>query len=109
MADDAGRVAAMWLRELIQARLDLEERARPGWRALTYHHPNAGYVAGVFPREGHAELVIEHGAFLDGFADLWDAVGGQVGKILVTAVPDARSDAILDAILAEIALRAGNR
>jgi hypothetical protein len=106
MADDAGRAAALWLRELIHSHLDLEERVRVGWKALTYHHPDAGYVAGIFPRTGHAELVIEHGASLDGFAELFDAVGHQVGKILVSAVPDDRANSLVDLILAEIALRA---
>ena len=101
-----GERAARWLRELITASgIELDERPRAGWKALAYHHPDAGYVGGIFPRPGRAELVIEHGASLEGFDDVFDEVGGQIAKVLVSAVPDARSEAIVDALLAEIALR----
>ena len=105
---DAGAErAARWLRDLVRSSgLDLDERPRPRWGSLNYHHPAAGYVCGVFPRDGHAILVIEHGAALEGFDDVFDERGGQIAKILVESVPDPRAARIVDAVIAEVALRA---
>ena len=42
---------ARTLREaLLEAVPDADERVRTGWHALTYHHPDAGYLCGIFPR-----------------------------------------------------------
>jgi hypothetical protein len=105
-ADAGGRAAAEWLRKLVTGLgVDLVEKPQAGWQALTYHHPEAGYVVGIFPRAGHAQLVIEHGASMEEFAALFDSVGKQVGTVVVTSVPDARGDRIEDVILAAIAMR----
>lgn len=104
--DVEGRVAATWLRRLVTGLgVGLLETPRAGWQALTYHHPEAGYVVGIFPRRGHAQLVIEHGASMEAFADLFDRVGKQVGTIVVTTVPDERADRIQDVVLATISSR----
>lgn len=103
-----GDRAARWLRRVIdESGLDLEERLRPGWACLAFHHPDAGYVVGIFPRDGHAQLVVEHGAALDGFDDLFDEVGGQIAKVIVRAVPDPRRERIVDSIVAAISARVG--
>jgi hypothetical protein len=103
-----GDRAARWLRGVIDdAGLHLDERPRPGWVCLTYHHPDAGYVVGIFPRDGHAQLVVEHGAALDGFDDLFDEVGGQIAKVIVRDVPDPRRERIVDAVVAAISARSG--
>ncbi len=106
-ADRLGREAAEWLCALIRERLELDEKPQPGWRAVTFHHPEAGYVVGVFPRTGHAQLIVEHGAALDGFDDLFDEVGAQIAKVIVISVPDPRGPDIIDAVLASIATRCG--
>jgi hypothetical protein len=99
-----GERAGRWLRNVLEASgLGLHERPRAGWISLTYHHPDAGYVVGVFPRDGRAELVVEHGARLDGFDDLFDEVGGQIAKVIVRRVPDPRRERIVDAVIAAIA------
>jgi hypothetical protein len=107
MADRQGAEAAGWLRDLIRAiDVPFEERTRSGWQALTFHHPDAGYVVGIFPRTGCAELIVEHGADLDAFADVFDGDGGsQIRKVIVCTVPDPRSERIVDVILAAIASR----
>ena len=43
---------------------DAHERAYPGWRAIGYRHPRAGYFAGIFPEEGAVRLAFEWGALL---------------------------------------------
>jgi hypothetical protein len=105
-----GERAARWLRDVVRtAGLALDERPRAGWVSLTYHHTDAGYVVGVFPRQGHAQLVVERGAALDGFADVFDEIGGQVAKVVVRQVPDARRERIVDAIAAAISARVDPR
>lgn len=105
--DAASERAARWLRDLLLgAGLGLTEGARPRWGSVNFRHPVAGYVAGIFPKDGHALLVIEHGAFLDGFDDVFDGGGKQIRTIEVRDAPDPRADRIVDAVLAEIALRA---
>ncbi len=106
-ADSVGIAAAEWLCELVRGRLELAERPQAGWQALTFHHREAGYVVGVFPRKGHAQLIVEHGAALDGFDELFDELGAQIAKVIVTSVPDPRGPAIIDAVLASIATRCG--
>lgn len=104
--DAAAERAARWLRDLVRSSgLDLDERPRARWGSLNYHHPAAGYVCGVFPRDGHAIVVIERGAALDGFDDVFDERGGQIAKIVVESVSDPRATRIVDAVIAEVALR----
>jgi hypothetical protein len=105
--DAAAERAAWWLRDLVcSSGLDLDERPRARWGSLNSHHPAAGDVCGVFPRDGHAIMVIEHGAAVDGFDDVFDERGGQIAKIVMESVPDARAARIVDAVIAEVALRA---
>lgn len=102
--EPTGGSCARWLRDLItDAEPGLEERVRPGWVALTYHHPQAGYVVGVFPRPGHAQLVIEHGAAMTGFDDVFDGGGRQIRKVVVASVPDPRQERLKDLVAASIA------
>lgn len=41
------------------------ERALPGWKAIAFHDPHAGYVCGLFPNPREVRLYLEHGARLD--------------------------------------------
>ena len=105
--DADGAKAARRLRQVVRGiGVDLDERPRPGWQSLTSHHPQAGYVVGIFPRHGHAQLVVEHGAALDGFDDLFDRFGKQMAAVIVRDVPDPRGDRIVDVVLAAVAARA---
>ena len=52
-------------RRLIESTIpDLTPKANPGWRAITYRHPDAGYVVGLFPFADRVEVVFERGAAL---------------------------------------------
>jgi hypothetical protein len=56
------RELAARLRGLIlEAVPEAEEAARPGWHAITYRHPEAGYFAGIFPEADRVVIVFEHG------------------------------------------------
>ena len=104
--DASSERAARWVRDLmIGGPFDFEERPRSGWQSVSFHHPEAGYVAGLFPRDKDALLVIEHGAALDGFDDVFDGGGKQVRNITVRDVPDPRAERIIDVLLAAIAFR----
>ncbi len=41
------------------------EHAYPGWKAIGYRDPQAGYFAGIFPQPDHVRLLFEHGAALE--------------------------------------------
>ncbi|HEV8364877.1 MAG TPA: DUF1801 domain-containing protein [Gemmatimonadaceae bacterium] len=41
------------------------EHAYPGWKAIGYRDPHAGYFAGIFPQLDHVRLLFEHGAALE--------------------------------------------
>jgi hypothetical protein len=56
---------ALWLRSvLLAAESDLEQRVHRGWQGVGFHHPDAGYVCGIFPRREGLQLLFEHGASL---------------------------------------------
>ncbi len=43
---------ALWARALVlEAEPALTERMQRGWGGVGFHHPDAGYVCGLFPRE----------------------------------------------------------
>ena len=53
------------LRTMIQETLpEATQRAYPGWQAVGFRHPAAGYLCGIFPFEDRVQLVFEHGAQL---------------------------------------------
>lgn len=53
------------LQSLIEGTIpELTSKENPGWHAITYRHPDAGYVAGVFPFDDRVDLVFERGAEL---------------------------------------------
>ena len=60
MVEIAGRLRRL-VRETVP---DAEERAYTGWHALGYRTREAGYFAGIFPRDDHCDLLFEHGASL---------------------------------------------
>ena len=50
---------------LVEATIpELTSKANPGWHAITYRHPDAGYVVGVFPFDDRVDLIFERGAEL---------------------------------------------
>jgi hypothetical protein len=70
---------ALWVRSvLLQAEPDLEQRVYPGWQAVGFHDPEAGYVCGLFPRSPALLLSFEHGARLEDPEHLLEGTGKQV-------------------------------
>ena len=58
------KLAAEARRIIEHAVPELTSKANPGWRAITYHHPDAGYVLGLFPFADRVDLAFERGATL---------------------------------------------
>ena len=59
---------------VLAAHPDLRERVNTGWHGIGFHHPRAGYVVGLFPRDGGVNVGFEHGA------DLPDPHGRLLGE-----------------------------
>jgi hypothetical protein len=77
LAGEAPTVAALVhrLRAVVrEAHPDLRERVNHGWHGLAFHHPRAGYVCALFPRDGGVNVGFEHGA------DLPDPHGRLLGE-----------------------------
>ena len=56
---------AAWTRQaVIRADPDLTERIYPGWQGIGFRHPEAGFVAAIYPRSEYVVLLLEHGAAL---------------------------------------------
>jgi hypothetical protein len=36
----------------------------PGWHGLGFHHPDVGYIVGVFPRRASVRVLFEYGHLL---------------------------------------------
>jgi hypothetical protein len=78
------REIAEVLRGLVRQTVpEAEERAYPGWHALGYRHPEAGYFAGIFPREEHVDLLFEYGVGLPDPDGLLQGDGSQTRYIRI--------------------------
>ncbi|GAA3226519.1 DUF1801 domain-containing protein [Dactylosporangium siamense] len=49
---------------ILDTRPELTERIYQGWHGLGFHHPERGYVAGIFPGADSVSVGFEHGADL---------------------------------------------
>lgn len=94
------------LRALVRQTLpEAEERVYPGWKAIGYRHPTAGYVGGLFPMADHVKVAFERGARLsDPFKllEMPKTSGKTVRYVSVYAV-DTLPEAALVALLLEAA------
>lgn len=97
------------LRRLVREHMpEATERVHPGWRGIGYHHPDAGYVCGVFPRDDHARLLFEHGRELADPDGLLGDGGSQTRWMVIAGAaaltPPVR-DGIGELIAEAVALR----
>jgi hypothetical protein len=77
LAAESPAVAALVKRlhaVVLDAHPDLRGRVNPGWHGVGFHHPRAGYVVGLFPRDGGVNVGFEYGA------DLPDPHGRLLGE-----------------------------
>jgi hypothetical protein len=96
---EAARLA-VWAREaLLDAEPDLEMRILRGWGAVAFHHPDAGYVAGLFPRGADLTMVVERGASLDDPDGVLTGAGTRTRNLPIRRA-DARTEAVVRDVLA---------
>jgi hypothetical protein len=94
------------LRTMVRGAIpDAEERAYPGWHAIGYRDPDAGYVAGIFPAAGSVALLFEHGHALPDPDGLLEAGGSRTQVRTITlrpgeAIPEAGVRRLLEAAVA---------
>ncbi|WP_119731420.1 DUF1801 domain-containing protein [Thermomonospora amylolytica] len=70
-------------------------RARPGWHGFGYHHPQAGHLCGVFPRERTVSLFFEHGAHLPDPASILTGSGSRGRSVVVERAGQLPADQII--------------
>ena len=102
------RAIAEELRRLIHDTIaGMTERAYPGWHAVGFRHPRAGYVCGIFPFEDSVKLIFEHGRLLTDPAGVLRGDGKQVRFIEVYSADGIPAEAIRPLLIEAVALRSG--
>jgi hypothetical protein len=102
------RATAEALRQLIHDTIaGMAERAYPGWHAIGFRHPKAGYVCGIFPFADYVRFVFEHGRQLADPHDVLRGDGKQVRYIDLRDAADVPADAIRLLLLEAVALHGG--
>lgn len=80
----------------------VKEKINLGWGGLGYHHPDAGYVAGIFPGEDQVRLGFEHGVELPDPAGMLTGEGSQLRYVTIEAWDEALRDPITDLLDAAV-------
>ncbi|GMQ84618.1 MAG: hypothetical protein BMS9Abin07_0182 [Acidimicrobiia bacterium] len=100
--------ATQILRAVVRSGLPLAtEKVNSGWHGLGYHHPDAGYVAGIFPKDESVKLGFEHGVELPDPEALLDGDGRQMRYVVIDDWDEVLRDPITD--LLEAAVEYGSR
>lgn len=97
------RDLAEQLRSIILSAVpDATEKAYPGWHAVGYTHPRAGYFCAIFPHETIVRLALEWGVLLPDPSGLLTGSGSQVRYVECApnaAIPvDAIRQLLLDCL-----------
>ena len=87
---------------------ELKEVAYPGWHAIGYRHPEAGYLCGIFPFEDHIKVYFEYGKFLFDPDKVLTGDGKQVRYIRVEKSGDIKSKSIANLLMESIDFRTNN-
>ena len=95
-SEDEADLASRLLIHLADAADWVDTRVWPGWHGVGFHHADAGYVVGVFPRRDHVQVLFEHGHLLGDAPFLRGS--GQTRTIDFTDWDEARLAAVDDLI-----------
>lgn len=109
LAEHTEQIAALTneLRTLLQAAMpDAQERVYSGWHGFGFVHPDAGYVAAVFPAAESVKLLFEHGHLLGDPERLFTGGRGQTRHIDFLPGDAIAQHAILDLLSDAIDLKA---
>jgi hypothetical protein len=94
------------LRRLIHDTIEnMTERAYPGWHAIGFRHPRAGYVCGIFPLDASIKLVFEHGRQLADPLGVLEGDGKQVRYIVIEDADAIPAEAIRLLLLEAVELK----
>ena len=89
----AAGVATWTLAALRAADPDLEARVRRGWRSVSLHHPDVGYVCGIFPAAGGGVRVFfEHGGTLPDPEGVLEGEGLRGRWLPITSTDEATAE-----------------
>ncbi|HEU0073955.1 MAG TPA: DUF1801 domain-containing protein, partial [Dehalococcoidia bacterium] len=102
------------LRRLVLETLpDATEAGYPGWRAVAFRHPVAGYICGAFPSDEAVKFLFEQGVHLHDPAGILQGSTKQTRYVLLRPeqpVPEASVTAlILEAVAYGEARRASRK
>ncbi len=91
------------LRGVVRSALpSVAEKVNLGWHGLGYHHPEAGYIAGIFPEEDRVELGFEHGVELPDPEGLLSGEGAQVRYVVIEEWDETLRDPLTDLLHAAV-------
>jgi hypothetical protein len=94
---------ALWLRELVRSAIpDASEKVWAGWRGIGYHHPEAGYVCGIFLHERIVKLFFEYGADLPDPTHILTGTGRRGRSVAIDHPDQVLAAQIIDLIDAAI-------
>lgn len=68
----------------------LQEKVYPGWRALGFSHPTAGYICGIFPYVESVKLIFEWGIRLPDPDGVLQGNGQQVRYLEYRSVAEIK-------------------
>jgi hypothetical protein len=98
------RTIVVRLRGLVKAAVpEAGERVYPGWHAIGYTHPEAGYFGGIFPRSGVVRLCFEWGAHLPDPHGILTGDQKRIRYVDVYDESDIPHDAIADMLRSALA------
>jgi hypothetical protein len=99
------RQLAEQLRKLIKETVpQAVERPYPGWRAIGYRHPDAGYFCGLFPLADRVDVAFEFGVLLPDPNAMLEGEGKQVRYVRIRQVQDIQTAPLIALIQAAIDL-----
>ncbi|MSQ06222.1 MAG: DUF1801 domain-containing protein [Dehalococcoidia bacterium] len=97
---------AQRLRQLmLQAAPEAREAAYPGWHAIGYRHPQAGYFCGIFPYADHLKLYFEYGKFLPDPEHRLQGDGRQTRYLVIESPENIHAGYISQLVKDSIALK----
>ncbi|HEU0074053.1 MAG TPA: DUF1801 domain-containing protein [Dehalococcoidia bacterium] len=87
----------------------LTETGYPGWRAVAFRHPVAGYVCGAFPSDDSVKFLFEQGVHLDDPAAILQGSTKQTRHVVLRPGKPLPSDALTALILEAVAFGEARR
>lgn len=90
---------------LMQHIAGVTKKANQGWKGYAFHHPQAGYLLGVFPFADHVRVLFEWGVLLPDPDQLLQGDGKRVRFFDLAIGADIPQQSLIPLIQAAIELR----